>query len=178
MNGFTKRTIVVVLAWLALFSSSSLAAELTEHLSFLQPLIGTDWVGGYVGAEAPDLEITLRFEPILDGKAVRYIREAAAADFAGVTHFYWSPNRGEACFINLNNRGIVDEGVVASEGGNIVLRGHSHRSDGSVEFKITLSIDATNTLIDTFMRKKANEWVLGHVQEFIAKESLHEGEGP
>ena len=178
MNGFTKRTIVVVLALLALCSSSSPAAELDERLSFLQPLIGTNWVGGYVGAEAPDLEIILRFEPILDGSAVRYIREAAAADFVGVTHFYWSPNRREVCFIKLNNRGIVGEGVVTSEGGNIVLRGKSHRSDGTVEFKTTLSIDATNTLNDTFMRKNAGEWVPGHVQEFVAQESLQEGEGP
>ena len=176
MNGITKRSIVVVLAFLTLLSSSSLAADLAEHLSFLQPLIGTDWVGGYVGADAPDLEILLRFEPILDGTGVRYIREAAAADFASVTHFYWSPNRGEVSFLNLNNRGSVSEGVVTSEGGNIVLRGSSHRSDGTVEFKTTLSIDATNTLNDTFMRKKDGEWVPGHVQEFVAREPLQEGE--
>ena len=64
---------------------------------------------------------------------------------------------------------------MTSEDGHIVLRGHSHRSDGTVEFKTTLSIDATNTLNDTFMRKIDGEWVRGHIQEFVAKESLHEG---
>jgi len=82
-----ERSIVVVFVFLAIISSSSLAAELDEPLLFLQPLIGPDWVGGYVGTEAPELEILLCFEQILDGKAVRYTREADATDFAGVTHF-------------------------------------------------------------------------------------------
>jgi len=47
-----------------------------------------------------------------------------------------------------------------------------------VEFKTILSIDVTNTLNDTFMRKNASEGVPGHVQEFVARESLQEGEEP
>jgi hypothetical protein len=34
-----------------------------------------------------------------------------AAEFAGVTHFYWSSNRGEVSFMNLSSRGIVGEGA-------------------------------------------------------------------
>ncbi len=127
-------------------------------------------MGGFVGAGTSDLVISLSFAQILDGKAVKYTREAKAANFAGVTHFYWSPDRGEVCFLSLNSRGIVGEGVVMSEGGGIVLRGNSHWPDRTVEFETILRIGPKGTLTDTFKRKENGEWVVGHVQEFVVKE--------
>jgi hypothetical protein len=150
--------------------TSSSAGELEEHLQFLEPLIGKEWVGGYVGSESPDMQIVLRFEQVLDGRAVRYVREVEAADFSGLTQFYWNPGRAEVCFISLNNRGIVEEGVVKAENGRIVLHGKSHREDKTTEFKTTLEIDANGTLRDTFLRVDGSEWVQGHLQEFVAKE--------
>ena len=160
----------VFVALLLSFSTSTQAAELEEHLLLLQPLIGVEWVGGYVGPEAPDLEISLSFEPILDGKAVRYTREAPAANFTAVTHFYWNTNCGELCFLNLNNRGIVEEGIVTIEGDGLVLHGSSHWSDRTIEFRTTLKIDAGGKLSDTFIRKEDGEWVQGHFQEFLDRD--------
>jgi hypothetical protein len=162
---------VVMLLFLTISLPSSLpAAELDEHLRFLEPLMGKEWVGGYVGSEAPDIQIALRFDQILDGKVVRYVREAKAADFSGLTHFFWNPGRGEVCFISLNNRGIVGEGVVNAADGTITLHGQSHRPDKTTEFKTTLEIDAKGTLRDTFLRMESGEWVHGHLQEYVAKE--------
>jgi hypothetical protein len=148
---------------------SSSATELDEHLQFLKPLIGKQWVGGYVGSESSNIEIVLRFEQVLEGRAVRYVRDVEAADFSGLTQFYWNPGRGEVCFISLNNRGIVGEGIVSAEDGKIVLRGKSHRPDKTTEFKTTLEIDPKGTLRDTFLRMEDSEWVQGHLQEFVAK---------
>jgi hypothetical protein len=106
----------------------------------------------------------------LDGFAVKYLRQAEAADFTGVTHFYWNPGRENVCFISLNNRGIVGEGIVSSENGKIVLLGKSHRGGNTTEFKTTLEIDRNGTLKDTFVRNEGRDWVQGHVQEFAAKE--------
>jgi len=149
---------------------SSSAAELDEHLEFLKPLIGKEWVGGFVGSESSDIQIVLRFEQVLDGRAVRYVREVEAADFSGLTQFYWNPGRGEVCFISLNNRGIVGEGVVSTVDGKIVLLGKSHRQDKTTEFKTILEIDPKGTLRDTFLRMENSEWVQGHLQEFVANE--------
>jgi hypothetical protein len=87
-----------------------------------------------------------------------------------LTHFYWNPSRGEVCFISLNSRGIVGEGIVTAEGGRIVLHGNSHRSDEIIEFKTTIEIDPKGTLRDTFLRMENGEWVQGHLQEFVAKD--------
>lgn len=161
--------VIAVLAVLFPLSSSP-AGELDEHLQFLEPLIDKVWVGGYAGSGSPGIEIVLSFEKILDGRAVRYVRKADAADFSGLTQFFWNPSRGEVCFISLNNKGIVEEGVVSVADGRIVLRGKSYRPDKTIEFKTTLEIDPKGTLRDTFQRMEGSEWVQGHLQEFVAEE--------
>jgi hypothetical protein len=170
MRLVAARNVSALLLLFASLSPSSLAAELDEHLQFLGPLIGKEWLGGYVGSESSDIQIALRFEQVLGGSAVRYVREVEAAGFSGLTHFYWNPGRREVCFISLNNRGIVGEGVVNAESGRIVLRGKSYRSDNTIEFKTTLEIDPKGTLTDTFLRKESGEWVQGHLQQFVAKQ--------
>ena len=154
-----------------LFScSASNSAELDEHLRFLEPLIGSKWEGGFVGEDPPNLVISLYFESILEGKAVKYSRTAAAAEFLSEMLFYWSPNRGEVSFINLNSRGIVSEGVVKSQDGDVVLLGELHWPESSTEFKTVLHIDSTGVLKDTFTRKEDGTWVPGHLQEFVARQ--------
>ena len=169
MKRRTGWAFLVTLAFLAMASSYSMAADLDENLQLLQPLMGKDWVGGYVGPDAPDIEILLNFEQILGGKAVKYTRKAEAANFEAVTHFYWIQEKGEVHFINLNNRGIVEEGVAKVVEGTLVLYGKSYWTDRTMEFKTTWSIDSEGTLTDTYTRMENGEWVPGHVQEFEEK---------
>jgi hypothetical protein len=161
---------IPVFLLLVLCASVSNGTELDEHLRFLEPLIGQNWEGGYIGEDAPDLVISLRFEAVLEGKAVKYTREAPAADFFSETYFYWSPNRDVVYFLNLNSRGIVGEGVASSQDGYIELRGENHWAEGSMDFKTLLQVEPTGILTDTFTRKRSGEWVQGHYQEFRAKE--------
>lgn len=145
---------------------SAALAELDVHLEFLSPLFDKDWTGGYAGPDAPDIEISLRFEPILGGKAVRYLREAEAADFTAQTFFYWDQGRGEVRFLSLNNRGIVEEGVVSEQEGRIILRGKSSRPAETIEFRTILEITPDGVLRDDYKRLEEGEWVKGHIQEF------------
>jgi hypothetical protein len=147
-------------------------AELDEHLQFLEPLIGQQWEGGYVGGDAPDLVISLRFEPVLAGKAVKYTREVPELGFVSEIHFYWSPNREEVLFLGLNSRGIVEEGVASMQDGAIALSGVDHWPEGSVESKTVWHLGENGVLRDTYTRMEDGEWVPGHVQEFIAKSGV------
>jgi hypothetical protein len=162
--------VIALLALLPALAPSALAADLDEHLRFLEPLIGREWVGGYVGPGSGDLRIVLRFEPILDGCVVRYSREAEAAEFSAVTHFYWIPGRGQVRFLSLNNKRISEEGLVEVVDGSIVLRGKSYRPDRTVEFETTLAFTADGALRDTFRRLEGDARIVGHVQEFVATE--------
>jgi hypothetical protein len=168
--------------WTGILASSFLPAsgaaqavnELDDHLRFLEPLLEHAWEGGFVGEAAADLIISLRFEPVLAGKAVKYTREVAELGYVGETHFYWSPTRGEVLFLALNSRGIVGEGIASMEDGVIVLRGLDQWPERSIEFRTVLRLDEQGVLRDTFSRMEGGEWVPGHIQEFVAKE----GGGP
>jgi hypothetical protein len=155
----------LLLVWLA---PPQLAGEAEEHLEFLEPLTGKQWTGGFLDTESSDIEIHLRFETILGGRAVSYLREAPSADFSSLTHVYWHPGRGQVCFLTLMNRDIVGEGVVETENGRIVLRGKSHHPGKVIEFKTILEIDERGKLKDTFLRLEEGSWVQGHAQEFSA----------
>jgi hypothetical protein len=151
------------------FSYASDPGELDEHLLFLEPLISHEWEGGYVGEDVPEFVISLKFEPVLAGRAVKYTREVPALGYVSETHFYWSPNREEVLFIALNSRGIVGEGTVSVQDGDVVFQGENHWEDGTKEFKTILHRDGEGILRDTFMGKEDGEWVQGHIQEFAAK---------
>ena len=143
--------------------------KLDDHLRFLEPLMGHLWEGGFVGGDAPDFTISLRFESVLAGTVVKYTREVVELGYISETHFYWDPGRGEVLFLALNTRGIVGEGVVSMEDGDIVLRGVDQWPDRSIEARTVLRLDGEGVLRDTFSRKEGGEWVPGHIQEFRAK---------
>ena len=149
--------------------------ELDEHLQFLAPLIGPLWEGGFVGEEAADLGISLRFEAVLAGRAVKCTREAREVAYESETQFYWSPAREEVLFLSLNTRGIVGGGTVSVQDGAIVLHGVDQWPEGSVESKTVWQLDEEGVLKDTFARVEGDVWVQGHVQEFIAREPLAPG---
>ena len=151
------------------FSCASDLLELDEHLLFLEPLISHQWEGGYVGENAPDFVMTLKFEPILSGKVVKYTKEISALGYLSETLFYWSPNRDEVLFIALNSRGIVAEGIVSVHDGDIVLNGENHWVDGTKEFTTIFHLDEKGILRDTFTLKQEGEEDQGHIQEFRAK---------
>jgi len=153
------------------------AGELDQHLGFLEPLMGQVWEGGFIGEDAPDLVILLRFESVLAGKAVKYTREVAELGYSSETHFYWNPGSGEVRFLALNSRGIVGEGVASYQDGAILLRGVDHWPENSVESQTVLHLDEEGVLRDTFSREEGGEWVRGHVQEFTAKAPAGPGSG-
>jgi hypothetical protein len=145
-------------------------SALDENLQFLAPLIGPVWEGGFVGEETENLVILLRFEPALSGRVVKYTREVAELGYSSETLFYWHPTRGEVLVLALNSRGMVGEGVVSVEGGEIILQGVDHRPDGPLETRTVLRVDEEGVLRDTFYRMEGGEWVQGHLQEFIVRD--------
>jgi hypothetical protein len=158
--------VLLLLSPLTPLSPLARATALDANLGFLAPLIGSDWVGGYLDEDSAGLKITLRFSPILDGGAVQYRREVPEAGYSSVTHIYWDPYVGKVRFLGLNNRGTVREGSVTIRDGEITLHGKEHLPSGSREYRTVLSIGPSGTLRDVFLRRDKAGWVEGHVQAF------------
>lgn len=162
-------TVVVLFIGSAYAGPASKVEVLGEHMELLKPLVGAGWIGGYAGSEDVDIEIELRWQPNLDGKAVRYIREAVSLDYRAETQFYWNSSRGEVAFLSLDNEGNVGTGVAVADSTGIVLIGISHGADQDMEYKTTFEILSHGRLRDTFLRMENGEWVRGHVQEFVTQ---------
>jgi len=158
------------LAALLLALAAGAGADLVEELAPFEPLLGRQWTGGYLGEDPPDLEITLRFEEALDGRALRYLREAPGVDFRAETWIYPTPGGGPLRFHSLDNRGGLREGTVELSGGGIRLLGSSPAEGGERRFRSTLRLDPGGALDDIFERREGDRWVRGHLQRFVARE--------
>ncbi len=150
---------------LAMFSLTIFANELGEHLVILEPLIETQWVGGYVNDQS--IQIKLDFKSILDGKAIQYLRKAEILNYSATTHFYWDLGLEALRFLTLDSRGNTGEGIVTSKKGSFILSGKNKGSNGTAVFRTVWDITPDGRLKDTYYRQKNETWVLGHEQEFV-----------
>ena len=162
------RAFLVVLI-VAAVAFAARAQELDEHLKLLEPLLNKSWVGGYVDSpQDRDVEITMRWEPILKGNAVRRRIEVPAIPYSAETYFYWDGNESRVAFLTLNTRGISSSGTAAKEGEVLVLRGLILWPDRLTEFRTTLEVLPDGKLRDLYYRLENGEWKQGHHQEFVA----------
>jgi len=162
-----QRALIVALAIVA-GTALAQAEDLEESLEFLQPLMNKAWVGGYVNSPDQDLEITMRWDSILGGKAVRRTIDVPALHFSGETYFYWDRKEERVAFLTLNTRGITSSGTAAKDGKTVTLRGKTYWPDRVMEFRTVVEVLPDGKLRDLFYRMENGEWIQGHHQEFVA----------
>jgi len=144
------------------------AGDLEQSLEFLQPLLNKTWVGGYVNSPDSDLEITMRWEPILGGQAVRRTIDVPGLSFSAETYIYWDRKEERVAFLTLNTRGLTSVGTAAKEGETITLRGRTYWPDRVMEFRTVVEVLPDGKLRDLYYHMENGEWVQGHHQEFVA----------
>ena len=157
-------------AILAVAPSDAGGQELDGRLEFLAPIINRTWVGHFVGSADSTLTHRVRWEPILDGKAVRRTKSVPEAGFADDGYYFWDWEAGQVAFISVGNRGQVTRGFVASEEGRAVLRGAWRDANGIHEFALTLKVLPDGKLEDRYYRVANGEWTQGHLIIYSAKE--------
>jgi len=162
-----QRALIVALAIVA-GTASAQAEDLEESLGFLQPLLNETWVGGYVNSPDRDLEITMRWESILGGKAVRRTIDVPALHFSGETYFYRDLKEERVAFLMPNAKGITSSGTAVKDGRTVTLRGRTYWPDRVMEFRTVVELLPDDRLTDLFYRMENGEWVQGHHQEFVA----------
>ncbi|MBT5874578.1 MAG: hypothetical protein HOH43_14255 [Candidatus Latescibacteria bacterium] len=141
---------------LLLFLPSCLSAQdLDERLQILKPMMSKQWIGHYVGSTDSEIEHAVRWDSILDGKAVKFTME---------TTYFWDQDREELRFLQLTNRGASSVGTVHFEEDRVTLLGSG--ADGASEFKQTFAIGADGTLADYFYREEGGALVQGHFIEY------------
>jgi hypothetical protein len=157
-------------AMLPVASSGGQGQDLDPRLEFLAPLIGTDWVGHFVGSADSTLTHRVRWEAILDGRAVRRVKTVPQAGFATEGYYFWDWERGQVTFVSVSNRGQVTHGIVSTDEGRIVLRGVWRDGEGPHEFVLTLEVLADGRLRDRYENVIDGKRTPGHLIEYSAED--------
>jgi hypothetical protein len=145
------------------------APRLDEKLSIFRPFIGTNWVG------SPDYarmgEITLKWEIILNGYAVRLKRNILNSDHWLETTYYWDESSGKIAYLAISNNGVVTKGYVAGQEGGFVSEGDQRGPEVNRKARRTYKLDKGGKLYedDLFRNSDAEEWQRTHVSVFVSK---------
>lgn len=160
----------VTVACVASLSQAEDRPSIDKKLAFLEPFLAHDWTGGYIGEDAPDLEIVLHYEAMVEGKAVRYTRVAEDVNYNAEMFFFWDPADEVVLFLMFDNKGNLSKGTVEENDTGFVLHGKSHRPSRIVEYENAFEILADGRMRDTYTPLNLGPDEHGHVQEFAPAE--------
>ena len=158
-----RRLICCVISVLAVLATPVVGQGLVDALAPFEPLLGTSWTGRFVSQPAPPGDHSVEWRTILSGQAVQWSKRVEALDFAMETFFYWNAELDAVAFLQLTNRGVVGEGVVAFEGALIALEGVVQQPTGPTEFRQTFELLPDGTLEDRYYRRVGDGWHPEHV---------------
>jgi hypothetical protein len=149
-------------------------AALRKELYILKPLAGKTWICEWiVGARDPSERQTLhllqRYEPMHDGKIIKFYQECKELNSQTDGYFYYDPDKKEIAFLMLTNNGNFAVGNVKAEGAKILEYGHVTFPIEKFEFRNTYELTANGELADQFFSFENGEWRAGHSRIWTAK---------
>ena len=144
------------------------AQALQDNLGFLAPLVGGAWEGQM--RLPPDgkktAAVSLRFELMWDGAAVKYARSVPDLKFAQEGYVYWDADAKKACLFALDSRGGARTGDVALVEGQVTFTGRMAMQGKTFDYKNTFAIGSDGKLTDRWFQNAFGPWQPGHVIEF------------
>jgi hypothetical protein len=167
--------IFLILAAASVLSQSGVAPEklaprLDERLSILKPFIGKTW-GGSIPNDSRMGEITLKWDVLLNGYAVRLKRNILNSDHWLKTTYYWDESSGKIAYLALSNNGFVIKGYIAGQEAGFISEGDQRGPDVNRKVRRIYRLDKDGKLYedDLFRNSDAEEWRRIHVSVFISK---------
>ncbi len=171
----TLRQLTLFALSFVLFSGLPAAGqELGEELEVFGPLVGQTWVGHYSNPEDSHYVHVLRFETILDGRAVRMSKNVDELFFELETLYYWDEEKQQIAYVSTTNKGQVSRGVIILDSGEVVLNGESVRQGGNQEYKQSFRVTDEGILEDRSFLKSGDQWQQRHL--IVMKGSGNQGE--
>jgi len=160
------KKLVLIVSMAILASAFCLGQDeitLRQELSILKPLVGKTWI-----CETKDpsgqmtLHMLMKYEPMHDGKVLKYYQETKELKNRNDGYFYYDPDKKEIAFLALNSNGNIAVGNVKEEEGKILKYGYAIFPDRKLEFRNTLEITPDGKLVDKYFRFDNGEWQAGH----------------
>jgi len=149
--------------------------KLNERLSVFAPFIGPTWAGSI--PDDPRMgEITLKWEVLLNGFAVRLRRNVLKFDHWLETTYFWDPSSEKIAFLALSNNGAVIKGFVIGRGNELISEGDQRGPDVNRKSRRIYKLNKEGKLFedDQFRSSDIDEWRQTHVSVFAATQTNHE----
>lgn len=146
------------------------ATKLSEGLSVFEPFIGPTWAGS-IPNDPRMGEITLKWEVLLNGHAVRLRRTILNSDHRLETTYYWDETAGKIAFLALSSNGVIIKGFVTVLGNELISEGLQRGPEVDRTSRRTYRLDKDGKLYedDQFRNADADEWRRTHISAFVAK---------
>ena len=144
--------------------------SLRKELDILRPFLGKTWV-----CESTDpsgkmkLHFLLQFEPMHDGKILKYYGECKELNSRTDGYYYYDPDKKEIAYLWLTSNGNVTIANMKEEDGKILAYGYGIFPDRKLEFRNTYEFTLDGKLHDNFFRFEDGEWKAGHSRIYTAK---------
>ena len=146
------------------------ARKLSDKLSVLKPFIGPTWTGS-IPSDSRMGEITLKWEVLLNGFAVRLSRHALKFDHWLETTYFWDESSQKIAYLALSNNGVVIKGYVAGQGAELISEGDQRGPQVNRKVRRIYRLEKDGKLYedDLFRNSDADEWRRTHISIFVAK---------
>ena len=145
-------------------------AALRKELDILKPLVGRNWTSEWKDPSGQQaLHLVRRYEPMHDGKILRFYQECRELNSQTDGYHYYDPGKKEIAFLQLTNNGNFAVGNVKAEGGKILEYGHVTFPKEKLEFRNTCELTAKGELVDQFFSFENGAWKAGHSRAWTAK---------
>ena len=138
----TIRLKLVLAVGAMLLGAPAHAAELSEHLAPLRPLVGKTWRGTFPESkpDKPMVDVS-RFEVALNGQAVRNLHSINDGAYGGESLIVWDQDQKAIVYYYFTTAGFYTTGTMRGEDGALV----SHErvkgaAEGISEVKGTLRV--------------------------------------
>jgi hypothetical protein len=144
-------------------------AELHAPLMPLQKLVGKTWRGELSppGAAKPVVDV-VRFEVVLNGRAVRGLHSINDGDYGGETLYVWDAEKQAIVYTYVTTASFYTTGTTRAEGDALESHEIVHGSAGGWrEVKATSRVLPDGTLHVKSRHLKDGRWVDGHEAHYV-----------
>ncbi|MBI3416634.1 MAG: hypothetical protein HY043_15180 [Verrucomicrobia bacterium] len=139
-------------------------AALDEHLKPLLPLLGKTWKGEFKDStpEKPNFDV-MRWERILNGKAIRVLHSINHGDYGGETIIVWDEKKHSLAYHYFTTAGFTTTGTMELKDGKFVSHELvTNNSNGITEVKATSELRNDGSFHNKSEYLKEGKWVPGH----------------
>jgi len=150
-----------------------------EKLGILEPLVGKTWVGELRSPDGKTAsQVSLRYESLWNGAAVRVSRSNPERKSFSEGYFYWDNEGGGIGFFSVNSLGGPVKADVSTEDGKVCLTGSVTINGKTFDFKNTFELLPNGKMVDRWYQNASGTWNAGHVIEFVESAAAKDKKQP